>query len=328
MPNTDRWVSAKWWSDHVLDARTAEETNLYLRLQGLSNIDSRVREIFEVLASKSGATSGDEYFKVRFRISQPVDSVNPLGAGLSRILDPVDVIEFAESIARLLFDAAAPNRLAPKQLDYAGMALTDAARFFESHACPELSAFAYRRNSHQQNYALEHAEKLSLAWLNQRALQLRERAEQYRQWAAAPQGSPAPWKQNVVSEPLRAFAIRWLDGLKLASGRTKAAAQYFTIFAVCDESCLRNDGLENDVVDALLDFIYGHGWQHGNEDGSSYKILEGPQFMLPSADVALAAAINVASRPDQVRFCQVSGANVITKLNAEQFKAMLRSCKF
>ena len=100
MSNTDLWASAKWWSDHVLDARTAEETNLYLRLHGLVNLDTRVREIFEVLASKSGDSGTEEYFKVRFRISQPADSAKPLGAGLSRILDPVDVIEFAEGIAK------------------------------------------------------------------------------------------------------------------------------------------------------------------------------------------------------------------------------------
>ena len=328
MSNTELWASAKWWSDHVLDARTAEETNLYLRLHGLVNMDSRVREIFEVLASKSGASGTQEYFKVRFRISQPADSVKPLGAGLSRILDPIEAIEFAEDIARLLFNAATPNRLAPKQLDYASMALTDAGQFFESHASSELAALQSRRNPHQQAYALANAEKLSLSWLNQRAMQLRHRAEQYREWAAEPQGSPAPWKRNVVTEPMRAFAIRWLDGLKLANGYTKAAAKYFTIFAVGTESCLSKDGLESHVVDALLEFIYGRGWQNGNEDGSSYKILEGPQFMLPSSDVALAAAANVASRPDQVRFCQVSDTYHVTKLDAEQFKALLRDCKF
>ena len=328
MSNTDLWASAKWWSDHVLDARTAEETNLYLRLHGLVNLDTRVREIFEVLASKSGDSGTEEYFKVRFRISQPADSIKPFGTGLSRILDPIEVIEFAEGIARLLFNLATPNRLAPKQLDYASMALTDAAQFFESHASSELEAMQIRRNSHQQAYALANAEKLSLDWLNQRALQLRQRAEQYRDWAAEPPGSPAPWKRNVVAAPLRAFAIRWLDGLKLPNGYTKAAAQYFTIFAVGAESCLSKDGLESHVVDALLEFIFGRGWQNGNEDGSSYKILEGPQFMLPSNEVALAATANVASRPDQVRFCQVSDSYLVTKVDAEQFRALLRDCKF
>lgn len=328
MSNTDLWAIAKWWSDHVLDARTAEETNLYLRLHGLVNMDSRVREIFEVLASRSGASGTEEYFKVRFRISQPADSVKPLGAGLSRILDPVEVIEFAESIARLLFDVATPNRLAPKQLEYASMALIDAAQFFESHTSSELAALQSARNSQQQAYAMANSEKLSRSWLTERALQLRQRAEQYREWAAEPQGTPAPWKRNAVAGPLRAFAIRWLDGLKLANGDTKAAAQYFTVFAVGDESCLSKDGLESQVVDALLEFIFGQGWKNGNEDGSSYQILEGPQFMLPSSDVALAAAANVANRPDQVRFCHVSAANLVSKLDAEQFRTLLRDCKF
>ena len=328
MPNTDLWGSAKWWSDHLLDARTAEEANLYLRVHGLAQIDSRVREIFEILASKPNASNVDDYFVVRFRISQAADSAKPLGTGLSRILDPVDVIEFSETIATLFFDGATPNRMAARQLNIASIALVDSARFFDDHADSDLSAFQYRRNTHQHAYALANAEKFSPAWLNQRALQLRQRADEYRQWMAAPQGTPAPWKRNAATVPMRAFAIRWLDGLKLANGHTKAAAQYSTIFAVGDESCLSNAGLDSKVVDALFEFIYGAAWQHGNEDGSSYKILEGPQFMLPSADVALAAAANVASRPDQVRFCEVSGTHVVSKLDAEQFTTLLRNCNF
>ena len=328
MPNTERWASAKWWSDDVLEARTAEEANLYVRVHGLAHVDSQVREIFEILASKLNASNIDEYFNVRFRISQAADSAKPLGTGLSRILDPVDVIEFSETIAALFFDGATANRTAPRQLDYASTALADAARYFDNHANNELSAFQNRRNAHQQAYALAHTEKFSLNWLNHRALQLRRRADEYRQWAAEPQNTPAPWKRSAATAPLRAFAMRWLDGLKLANGHTKAAAQYSTIFAVGEESCLNNAGLDSRVVDALFEFIYGAAWQHGNEDGSSYKILEGPQFMLPSADVALAAAANVASRPDQVRFCEVSGTHVVSTLDTEQFTTLLRSCKF
>lgn len=171
LPESSPWPQATVWSQRVFEARNANEAQLFVQCQGGTTIDSRaVGPQIHFLARHPDGDKVHRFTLARGAPFEPTD----FGAGVSDILDPAELLFFADRVVREL--PGPDDRMHPRavirRLRLAAAALREAVKLVER------GDVAYFTNA-ARNYAAEHPDRLAVAALQNFAAALDGHADEW-----------------------------------------------------------------------------------------------------------------------------------------------------
>lgn len=173
------WPDVPAWSQQVVAARTANEARLFVQCQGGAEVESRAVETqLHILARHP---EGDRVYRFTLACGAPLDPTD-FGEGASAILDPAELLFFADRVVRELPAPEDPvhPRAVIRRLRLGAAALREAAAIVEQSAA-ERGQVGYFTAA-ARDYAAAHPDRMTPAAL--------------RTYAAALDGHAAEWERR------------------------------------------------------------------------------------------------------------------------------------
>ncbi len=142
------------------------------------------------------------------------------------------------------------------------------------------------------------------------------------------------FEQRQPHHRFRTITVRWRDGLQFSSGFTHSAKSFSCVFLLYPlVALLPGDAVANETIDRIWEYLFGLNWQQGNEDGSRYAILSGPEVNYPDRSFTVGIASTGIlqqpnQQPDNLWFLEMDHEGRIAKLSPAHFRAQLKDCQF
>lgn len=193
--SSSAWPDAPFWSELVFPARNANEAQLFLQCQGGEQIESRaVATEYHVLARHP---EGPRVHRFTLARSAPWDPTD-FGEGQSGILDPAELLFFADRVVRELPSPGDPvhPRAVIRRLRLGAAALREAVRLLPPGGLGEARFFTDAARS----YAQAHPERFTAEALEGFAAAMDHDAEEWQRLSMTIIETLTAFRENAVSQ--------------------------------------------------------------------------------------------------------------------------------
>lgn len=173
-PSSSVWPEVPFWSQQVFPARNANEARLFLQCQGGEEIESRAVETELHLLARH--PEGRRVHRFTLARSAPWDPTD-FGEGHSGILDPAELLFFADRVVRELPHPEDPvhPRAVIRRLRLAAAALREAVKLLPPGGLDEARFFTGAAMS----YAQANPDRFTAAALQSFAAAMDQHADQW-----------------------------------------------------------------------------------------------------------------------------------------------------
>lgn len=168
------WPDVPLWTQPVVDARNANEARLFVQCQGGAEVESSaVGTELHILASHP---EGQRVHRFTLGGGAPWEPTD-FGEGTSRILDPAELLFFADDVVRGLprTNESVHPRTVVRRLRLAAAALREAAKLIPAGGVEAAAFFT----GAARNYALANPGRFSIDQLQRYAAEIDAHADQW-----------------------------------------------------------------------------------------------------------------------------------------------------